>query len=233
MRWFSVVHRNNQSTFKFVGTARLYASSRYFSALKETIKNAHDDACDQLRTAQHHQKEYDNQQVNAERFSVRDQVLVYDPVNRGFPKFQKHYVGPYVVEAKPIVNGVSFILRSPDNGNIVYKHRNRLKKCNVSFLEQHAVDVLMDQFSIFLEQHAQNLQILDAAANVNPEAILPVADTPAAVPLVAPADQPQPAQQERAARPPVAERPRREVRPPDRLVNRYTPSLGENKRKKK
>ena len=66
----------------------------YFSALKETLKNAHDDARDQLSTAQHHQKEYYDQQVNAERFSVGDRVLVYDPVNRGFPKFQKHYVGP-------------------------------------------------------------------------------------------------------------------------------------------
>ena len=31
-------------------------TSSYFSALKETVKNAHYDACDQLRTAQHHQK---------------------------------------------------------------------------------------------------------------------------------------------------------------------------------
>ena len=74
---------------------------------------------------------------------------------------------------------------------------------------------------------------MDAAANVNPKVPLPVADAPAAVPFVAPADQPQPAQQERAARPPVAERPRREVRPPDRIADRYTPSLGEKKRKKK
>ena len=144
----------------------------YLSALKETLQNAHDDARDQLRTAQHYQKEYYDKQVNAERCSVNDRMLVYDPVNRGFPKFLKHFVGPYVVAAKPIANGVTFILRSLDNGNIVYVHRNPLKKCIVTFSEHQAVDILMDQFAVPPEQPAQNLQVVDAAANVNPQAPL-------------------------------------------------------------
>ena len=118
----------------------------YCSALNHS-KNAHDDVRDQLRTAQH-QNEYYDQQVNAERFSVGDRVLVYDLVNRGFLKFQKHIVGPHVVADKPIANGVTFILRSLDTGNIVHVHRNRLKKLNVTFSQRHAVDVLMDQFPV-------------------------------------------------------------------------------------
>ena len=73
---------------------------------------------------------------------------------------------------------------------------------------------------------------MDAAANVNSQAPLPVADALAVVPLVAPADQPQSAQQERAARPPVAERPRCDIRPPDRLVDRYTPAFAKKSKKK-
>ena len=68
---------------------------------------------------------------------------------------------------------------------------------------------------------------------MNQEAPLFVSDARAVVPLVAPADRFQPAQQERAARPPVAKRPRGEGRPPDRLADRYTPSLSEKTRKKK
>ena len=207
-------------------------ASSYFSALKETLENAHDDARDQLRTAQHYQKEYYDQQVNAERFSVGDRVLIYDQVNPGFPKFQKHFVGPYVVAAKPIAIGVTYILRSLDNGNIVHVHCNRLKKCYVTFSEYQAVDVLLDQFAEPPKQHAQNLQVVEAASNVNPRAPLPVADIPAVGPLVPSAVLPKPAQQKRADRPPVAERSRREIRPPDRLVDRYTPALA-NKSKKK
>ena len=73
----------------------------------------------------------------------------------------------------------------------------------------------------------------DAAANVNPDAPLPVAESSAAVPFVSPLAQSKPAQQKRVARPPVAKRSRREVRPPYRLVDRYTPSLTKKKRKKK
>ena len=177
-------------------------------------------------------KKYYDQQVNAERFSVGDRVLVYDPVNRRCLKFQIHYVGPYVLAAKPIVNGVTYILRSSDNGNIVHVHRICLKKCNVSFSEHQAVEMLIKQFAVPFKQPAQNLQVVDAATNVNPEAPLSVADAPAVVPLVAAADQLQPAQQERAARPPVAKRLRREVRPPYRVADRYTPSLVKTKRKK-
>ena len=135
--------------------------------------------------------------------------------------------------AKPIANGVTYILRSADNGNIVHVHSNRLKKCNVSFSEHQVVDVLTDQCALPPEQPVHNLQVVHAAANANPAAPPPVPDAPAVVPLVSPADQLQPAQQERAARPPVAERPRREVRPPDRIADRYTSSLGEKKHKKK
>ena len=73
---------------------------------------------------------------------------------------------------------------------------------------------------------------MNAAACVDQQAPLPVADAPAVLPLVAPAEQPQPAQQERAARPQVAERPSREIRPPDRLVDRYTPALAGKPKKK-
>ena len=90
----------------------------------------------------------------------------------------------------------------------------------------------MDQFAEPAEQPAQNLQVVDAAANVNPQAPLPVADAPGVEPLVPPAEQPQSALQERAARPPVAERPRREIRPSDRLVDRYTPALAQKSKKK-
>ena len=44
-----------------------------------------------------------------EQFSVGDRVIVYDPVSRGFPKFQKHYVGHYEVASKPIAGGVTYI----------------------------------------------------------------------------------------------------------------------------
>ena len=114
----------------------------------------------------------------------------------------------------------------------MHVHRNRLKKCNVTFSEHQAVDVLLDQFAERPEQHAQNLHVVDAASNVNPRAPLPVADTPAMGPLVPSADLPKPALQERADRPPVAERPRREIRPPDRLVYRYTPALAIKSKKK-
>ena len=45
-------------------------------------------------------KKYYDQQINAESFAVGDRVLIYDPVNRGFSKFQKHYFGLYVVATK-------------------------------------------------------------------------------------------------------------------------------------
>ena len=64
-------------------------TSEYFSALRKTLEVAHDEARDKLRVAQRQQKDYYDQQVNAERFSIGDRVLVYDPVNRGCPKFQK------------------------------------------------------------------------------------------------------------------------------------------------
>ena len=133
-------------------------ASEYFSALRDTLDAIHEDACDYLQIVQKQQKEYYDQHVNAERFSVGDRVLVYDPVNRGFPKFQKHYVGPYVVSAKPIANGVTYILRSPDNENILHVHRNRLKKCSVSFSENQTADMLMDQFALQPEPPAENVQ---------------------------------------------------------------------------
>ena len=157
--------------------------------------------------------------------------MIYEPVNRGFPKFQKHFVGPYVVAANPIANGVTYILRSLDNGNIVHEHRNHLKICNVTFSKHQAVDVYLDQFAELPEQHAQNMQVVDAASSVNPRAALPVADIPAVGPLVPSADLTKPAIQERADRPPVAERLRYKIKPHDRLVDRYTPALA-NKSKK-
>ena len=104
--------------------------------------------------------------------------------------------------ARTIAYGVTYILRSPDNGNILHVNRNCLKKCNVTFLEHQAVDVLIDQFALLPEQDAQNLQVVDACANVNLQMPLPVAYASAVVRLIAPADHPSPAQQKRAARPP-------------------------------
>ena len=95
------------------------------------------------------------------------------------------------------------------------------------------VDVLTDNFAFTLKQSAQKLQVVNAAAHTNQEAPSPVADAPAVVPLGATADQFQDAQEERAARPPIVERPRREVCQPDRLADRYTPSLCKKKHKKK
>ena len=62
-------------------------ASEYFSELRDNLRTAHDDARDKLRLAQCQQKEYYDQNENAERFSIEDRVLVFDPVNRGFPKF--------------------------------------------------------------------------------------------------------------------------------------------------
>ena len=100
----------------------------YFSALRETLEAVHDEARENLRAAQCDQKAYYDRQTNAEQFSVGDRVLVYNPVSRGFPKFQKNFFGPYEVTAKPIAGNVTYILRACDTGTIIHVHRNRLNK---------------------------------------------------------------------------------------------------------
>ena len=117
---------------------------KYFSALRETLEAVHDEARENLRAALSAQKAYYDRQTNAEQFSVGDRVLVYDPVSRGFPKFQKLFVGPYEVASKLIAGGVIYILRACDTGTIIHVHRNRPKKCQVSFPEQQTVDVIVD-----------------------------------------------------------------------------------------
>ena len=78
------------------------APAEYFSALCETFEAVHEETRENLRAAQRAQKAYYDRQNNAEQFSVGDRVLVYDPVSSGFPKFQKHLVGPYEVASKPV-----------------------------------------------------------------------------------------------------------------------------------
>ena len=73
----------------------------------------------------------------------------------------------------------------------------------------------MDQFTLPPKQPAQNQQVANAEANVNPQAPLPEANAPAVVPLIASSDQFHPAQLDWAARPPIAERSHRNVRLPD------------------
>ena len=48
------------------------STSSYVSALKDILKNAHDDARDHLRTAKHNQRENFDQHVNAKHFLEGD-----------------------------------------------------------------------------------------------------------------------------------------------------------------
>ena len=151
--------------------------------------------------------------------------MIYIQVNREFSKLQNHFVGTYVVAAKLITNSVTYILLSFDNGIIVHVHRNFLKKCNVTFSELQRVDVLMDQFTLPPKQPPQNQQVANGDANVNLQTPLPVENAPAVVPLDASSDHFQPAQLDWAARPPIADCPRRNVRSPYRLVDRNLPAI--------
>jgi len=103
----------------------------YYSALQKTLASIHTDAAKQLRSAQNAQKQYYNEKANAEQFQVGELVLVYDPVTKGSPKFNKFYKGPYEVAQKPIAGGVTYVLRSLDTGTPITVHRNRLKRCNI------------------------------------------------------------------------------------------------------
>ena len=116
---------------------------RYFSALRDTLEAAREDASKHLRHAQASQKKYYDQSANAPRFSIGDYVLVKDPVARGFPKFRKNYRGPFVVVSKPIAGGVTYILRSVADGKILHVHRNNLKICNMPESDQQSFEVLL------------------------------------------------------------------------------------------
>ena len=206
---------------------------KYFSALRETLEAVHDEARENLQAAQRAQKSYYDRQQNAEQFSVGDRVLVYDPVSRGFPKFQKHFVGPYEVASKPIAGGVTYILRSYDTGTIIHVHRNRLKKCQVSFPEQHTVDILVDTEAPPAAANEINDPVAPAAAVVEPPRHHgDAANTVVAPPAAAVNTQPD-EERIQPARQGVDGRPRRDVRPPERLVDRYTQALAQKPRKNK
>ena len=210
-------------------SSKAITTPKYFSALRETLEAVHDEARDNLRAAQTAQKAYYDRQENAEKFSVGDRVLVYDPVSRGFPKFQKHFVGPYMVAAKPIAGGVTYILRACDTGTIIHLHRNRLKKCQVSFPEHESIDVIVDN-----EETVPPMPNNPVPPEIDVLPHEPVVAVPDAVDVPLPVvPAPQAAYGQQQVRREAGDRPRRDVRPPDRLADRYTPALAEKPRKKK
>ena len=185
-----------------------------------------------MPAAQSAQIAYYDRQTNAEQFSVGDRVLVYDPVSRGFSKFQKHFVGPYEVAAKPIAGGVTYILRACDTGTIIHVHRNRHKKCQVLFPELQTVDVLIDSVAPDLADVGVDRQESPHALVAEPQAP-PVAGANAVEAPPLGAVNPQPGDtRDQPAREPVEGRPRRAVHQPERLADSYTQAFAWKPRKK-
>ena len=226
----------------------------YFSALKRSIESIHKRARSNLRHAQSKQKAFHDQSVTAEHLAIGDLVLVYNPVMRGSPKFQKHWEGQYIVVSR-LAEGVTYILRSTDGAEkFLIVHRDRLKRCSLEpVLEQliHHVEIPINplpaapQLPQALEEHVAHGQHEPA---IQPVAVQPEQLAPAPVPLdlpplqlIRPADegegvvhhggeQPQPVVDLRAV---SSARPKRDVHPPNRLIDELAPALVALRKEKK
>ena len=82
----------------------------YFSALKRSIKSIQERARSNLRHAESKQKAFHDQSVTTEHLAIGKLVLVYKPVTRNSPKFQKHWECPYLVVSR-LSGGVTYIFR--------------------------------------------------------------------------------------------------------------------------
>ena len=218
--------------------------AQYFSALKRTLDSIQEQANHNLRTAQSSQKYYQDRFVTAEQFSIGDMVLVYNPVTHGSPKFQKHWEGPYLVVSK-LAGGVTYIVRSVVDDKFLTVHRERLKLCNSEPVEEQDVQLVeAEPAGLGVAQHPQPAQLAQPPINQPPPPVVPplVAALPQAVqpvigapPQGAQAIQPIPPPlmavpvAPPAAAAPAAGRPRRTVRPPDRLADQYIPLLRNKK----
>lgn len=226
----------------------------YFSALKLSMDSIQEQARSNLKHSQTSQKIYHDQSVTADKFAIGDLVLVYNPVLRGFPKFQKHWEGPYIVLSR-MARGVTYLLRLADGSDkFLTVHRNRLKRCNSELVPEQrtyhvdpfpeptppapqiplvpAADLAPVQHQVVDQPIVNQLlvppvEVNDAEARLQPAVMNAAANNEPHV-----NDQPQ----QLIAKPQagVSTRPKREIRPPRRLVDEYaTAFVGSRKEKKK
>ena len=203
MQWCSDVKPHNLSSSRsqfLKNPSPLSHLQSTFQRSRKRLQPSHDKATIHLQRAQVNQKAYYDQKANAEEFKIGDRVLVYDPVTKGSPKFEKHFKGPYLVAQKPIAGGVTYVLRSEDTGTPIKVHRNRLKICNVAPAQLKQVQIVEEQLLV---------------PGVDPGGLQQPPAAVALPPVVAPPVLPPPA----AAPPPG--RPQRARRPPERLIDEY------------
>ena len=226
----------------------------YFSALKRSMESIRDQARSNLRHAQSKQKAYHDQSVTADQLAIGDLAFVYNPVMRGSPKFQKHWEGPYLVVSR-LAGGVTYKLRSTDGADkFLTVHRDRLKKCNSEPMQEqliHHVESPIEPIPAALElpqifeEHAEQRlnQHADQAVAVQLEQLAPAPVAPDAPPQLRRSlaleeeaavhhdgEQPQPVVDLPAVQ---SARPKRDVRPPNRLVDEYAPALVAQRKGKK
>jgi len=93
----------------------------YASGLKNHLSNAFRDVREQLKKAQHRQKEYSDNGVETCQYAPRDLVFLFNPhVKTGKAgKFHSKWKGPY--EALECTNEVNYRIRKPS------QPRSRLK----------------------------------------------------------------------------------------------------------
>lgn len=204
-----------------------------FSPLNETLSLIHDQARTQLRHANTVQKYYFDRNVTADQFAVGEVVLFYNHISHCSPKLQKHWQGPFVVVSKPVVSCVTYLLRSFESGNLGIVHRNWLERCvadrvpeqNIQLFEVddtelpwQPVTVIPQQTSIFpiqqpvvyVQQAVLDAQALPAQPHFVPQNVRAKNAGPSGVQVVQTLE---------------PSRPKRKIRPPQRLVDDYTTTL--------
>ena len=234
--------------FPLPSIKRTETTPNYFSALRRTLDSVQEQAAQNLRQAQSVQKSYHDRGVTADQFSIGNLVLVYNPVTHGSPKFQKHWEGPYLVVSK-LAGGVTYMLRSVTDDKFLTVHRERLKPCHAESLQEQCVQIVgaslpePDRQIPPNQPPPNNQPVPPQAQPVLPPIPVPQVPAPLAVhpapaavpavpnpqPLVAPPAMPPAV----PAAPPAVGRPKRNAKPPERLVDQYTPALAPKPRKNK
>ena len=117
------------------------------------MESIQDQTRSNLKHAKLTQQTYHDKSVTAEKFATGELVLVYNPVAHGFPKFQKHWEGPYIVISR-MAGGVTYILSSADGSDkFLTVNRNRLKHCNSAPMPEQQIHHVEPPFELALVAH--------------------------------------------------------------------------------